>query len=247
MSGIEVCRLLRADPLIGGAVPVVILTREPPSPAERVAALSAGVWDFLRNPRDSTELSLKLQTYVEARRNVPPPGQGSLDPVNGLHERPSLVRRTRELGGLMARMHGALSCLVFDTEIADPTAPSLVSQITRVSDIVGILGPTQFAVLAPATSASGAAALARRVAPIFRTGPDAHRAGIHALLVGYDAVDNLTYAPINPPDLIARAIAAVKGGKSEPGSHWLRRYEPGADGPRNTPANVTVAFDRRGS
>jgi CheY-like chemotaxis protein len=250
MSGIEACRLLHADPLVGGNTPVVILSGENPSPAERVAGLSAGVWDFFRHPRDSRELALKLQTYVEARRNVAALSDNGIDPVSGLQARPALARRIRELGGLMTRMHGALSCIVFDTETPDAGAPAVVAQITRVSDVVGILSPTQFALLAPSTNATGAAALCRRVAAVLRNVATAGGRGVQALLIGYDAVDNLTYAPINPPDLIARATAAVRNGKPEPANHWLRRYEPGAppaEGPRNTPVNMMIATDRRES
>ncbi|HEX4560467.1 MAG TPA: response regulator, partial [Gemmatimonadales bacterium] len=208
MSGIEACRLLHADPLVGGNVPVVILTGETPSPAERVAGLSAGVWDFFRHPRDTRELALKLQTYIESRRNAGPAIEsGGFDPVSGLPARPGLTRRIRELGGLMTRTHGALACIVIDIEAPDAGAPATVSQVTRVSDVVGILSPTQFAVLAPATSATGAAALARRVAAILRDGRAGDGGSVQALLIGYDAVDNLTYAPINPPDLITRATA----------------------------------------
>lgn len=249
MPGIEACRLLHADPLVGGNVPVLILTGESPSPAERVAGLSAGVWDFLLHPRDARELALKLQTYVEARRNGGA-ASADADSVSGLHARPALMRRIRELGGLMTRTHGALTCIVFDTEVPDASAPARVSQITRVSDIVGILSPTQFALLAPSTNATGAAALARRVAAILRADQGGEKQGVQALLIGYDAVDNLTYAPINPPDLIARASAAVRSGRPEPANSWLRRYEPGvsgADGPRHTPVNVMAAFDRKGS
>jgi len=249
MSGIEACRLLHADPLVGGNVPVVILTGESPSPAERVAGLSAGVWDFFRHPRDSRELALKLQTYIEARRNATTAlNDGGVDPVSGLYARSALTRRIRELGGVMTRMHGALSCIVFETEVPDAGTPALVSQVTRISDVVGILTPTQFALLAPATNATGAGALARRVAAILRNGTAGDGRGVQALLIGYDAVDNLTYAPINPPDLIARATTAVRSGKPEPANQWLRRYEPNlTEAPRNTPVNVMVAYDRKGS
>lgn len=247
MSGIEAGRLLHADPLVGGNVPVVVLTAEAPTPAQRVAGLAAGVWDFFRQPHDSRELSMKLQTYVEARRNATAPND-AVDPVSGLHARSGLVRRARELGGLMTRMHGALSCLVFDTDIPDPAAAALAGQVTRVSDVVGVLSPAQFAVLAPATNALGAAALAMRVSSILRAGPTGDGKGVQALLVGYEAVDNLTYAPINPPDLIARASAAVRTGRPEPANQWLRRFEPAPafDGPRNTPVGALTALDRRG-
>lgn len=150
----------------------------------------------------------------------------------------------------MTRTHGALACLVFDTELPDSAAATLLAQITRVSDVVGVLGPTQFALLAPATNAAGAAALARRAAAIMRNGSNGEGNRVPALLVGFDAVENLTYAPINPSDLIARATTAVRGGKPDSANSWLRRFEPGssvADGPRNTPVNAMVAYDRRGS
>jgi tetratricopeptide (TPR) repeat protein len=35
-----------------------------------VTALRAGVWDFLRYPRNPEELSLTLQVYVQAKRNI---------------------------------------------------------------------------------------------------------------------------------------------------------------------------------
>ena len=70
MSGIDACRLLHADPQIGHHVPILIVARDKPTPEQRVTALRAGVWDFLRYPRDSEELSLTLQVYVQAKRNI---------------------------------------------------------------------------------------------------------------------------------------------------------------------------------
>ena len=45
------------------------------------------------------------------------------------------------------------------------------------------------------------------------------------LRVGYDAVANLTYSPIDPVALLARAAAAVRNGKPEPDAPWVRRFE----------------------
>src|SRR5207249_9910254 len=70
MSGIDACRLLHNDLRIGHTVPTLILAPDKPTPEQRVAALRAGVWDFLPYPPDPEELSLTLQTYLQAKRNV---------------------------------------------------------------------------------------------------------------------------------------------------------------------------------
>src|SRR3989454_4315904 len=70
MSGIDACRLLHSDLRIGHTVPTLILAPDKPTPDQRVAALRAGVWDFLPYPPDPEELSLTLQTYLQAKPNV---------------------------------------------------------------------------------------------------------------------------------------------------------------------------------
>src|SRR5437667_11685743 len=120
MSGIDACRLLHSDTHIGHKVPTLILAPNKPTPEQRVAALRAGVWDFLPYPPDPEELSLTLQTYLQAKRNVDVAlAAGLVDPATGLHSRPALARRARELGALMMRGRGARACVVFALE-ADP-------------------------------------------------------------------------------------------------------------------------------
>src|SRR5439155_22489216 len=93
-----------------------------------------------------------------------------VDPATGLHTRPALARRARELGALMSRGRGALACVVFalDADQADPKTGSLVARSARVSDVVGALSPTEFAVLAPATDHTGAVKLAQRIGGALR-------------------------------------------------------------------------------
>lgn len=251
MSGIEACRLLQRDPRIGHNVPILILTADKPTPEQRVTALRAGAWDCFRHPGDPEELSRKLQAYVQAKRNIDLAlGEGEFDPATGLHSRPVLARRARELGSLLARTHGALACVVFalDTDPADPTAGSLVARATRVSDVVGALGPTEFAVLAPATDDAGAVKLAKRIAESLRStiGADRPPGAGAPLRAGYDAVANFKYSPIDPVELLTRAAAAVRGGKPDPDHPWLCRFDakrtsgPEWRAPRATPPGVAA-------
>jgi CheY-like chemotaxis protein len=259
LTGIEACRLFRGEPHIGRNVPILLLTSGPPTPDQRVTALRAGVWDFLRHPGDPDELTLKLETYIQAKRNIDATlAEGLFDPATGLHNRPGLARRARELGALMARHHGALACVVFALEStpADPRAGHLVAQTARVCDVVGSLGPCEFAVLAPGTSDAGAIRFAQRVASALTASPGGGRETAvtpgPGLRVGYDAVVNLKYAPIDPVALLGRAAAAVRNGRPEPGYPWVRRFDVGTASPdearnavRNTPPGL-VLEDGRG-
>jgi hypothetical protein len=145
-----------------------------------------------------------------------------VEPVGGLHNRPGLARRARELGARMARKHGALACVVFavESEAVDAHAGSVVARAVRVCDVVGTLGQREIAVLAPGTDHAGALQLAVRIGGTFRT-------SVAALPVaaGYDAVANLTYSPIDPVELLTRAAAAVRSGTAEPAHRWVRRFD----------------------
>jgi PleD family two-component response regulator len=229
MSGSDACWLFRSDPHVGRNVPILILAPHKPTPEQRVTALRAGAWDFLRFPGEGDELTLKLQTYVQAKRNIDAAlADGPMDPATGLHSRTGLARRARELGALMARTHGALACVVFaiDADPADVSAAAHLAQSARVSDVVGKLGPREFAVIAPATDHIGALQLARRVADtLCEEGSKTALTPGKTLHVGYEAVTNLKYSPIDPVALLARATTAVRDGKPEAGAPWVRRFE----------------------
>ena len=260
LTGLEACRLFRGEPHIGRNVPILLLTSGRPTPEQRVTALRAGVWDFVGYPGDPDELALKLETYVQAKRNIDVTlAEGLFDPGTGLHSRPGLARRARELGALMARHHGALACVVFQVETtpADPRAGHLVAQTARVCDVVGSLGPGEFAVLAPGTSDAGAIRFAQRVASALTASPGGGRENAvtpgPGLRVGYDAVVNLKYAPIDPVALLGRAAAAVRNGRPEPGYPWVRRFDAGtvsgddaAGAMRHTPPGLVLEDYGRG-
>ena len=243
MSGIEACRLLRGDLHVAPGVPILIVCADEPSAEQRVTALRAGAWGFVPTPQDAAALALQLQAYVQAKQSVDHAfAEGLIDRATGVHTRVGLVRRAREIGALMTRTHGSLACIVFalDTEPAGAAAASVVTRNTRASDAVGIFDPTAVAVLAPATDHTGAALLAERVGAAL---------GDAALRVGYDAVANLTYAPMDTLDLLARARLAVRQGRPDPVRTWLRRFEgssnPESGGtPRPSPSGLVLEEGR---
>jgi len=241
MSGLELCRLLREDPRITPATPMLITTPHSPTREQRLAALRAGAWDCIGRARDPDELVLKLEAAMGAKRDADRArAEGLVDPSSGLYNRQGVARRAVELGSLAFRQRSALACVVFAVDL-EPTAAAgeaaaaaigrcaqVLKAAGRVSDVIGRLGPTEFAVLAPATDWVGATKLAERLVGAMET-PAVRGQAAAPLRVraGLEAVDNVGYAPIKPMDLLIRASAALRRGTPVEGSSSLRRYDEG--------------------
>ena len=241
MSGLELCRLLREDPRVSDSTPILVTTPHVPTREQRVAAMRAGAWECIGRATDPEELVLKLEAYLRAKLDADRArAEGLVDPGSGLYNRQGMARRAIELGSQAFRQRGALACVVFAVDLEPPAAAgeAAASAIMywvqhlktagRVSDAVGRLGPTEFAVLAPATDAAGATKLTERlvgtIEPPIESGQPALRLRVRA---GYEAVANVGYAPIKPMDLLIRASAALRRGSPVDGSAWLRRYDEG--------------------
>ena len=245
-EGVELCRALRADPRITTSTPILLAAGEPSTLELRLAALHAGAWECIAPPHDVGEILLKVQAYVRAKLDADRArAEGLLDPLTGLYNRQGLARRARELGSQAFREHGALACVAVALDLEQDDVAAAVEETDgaavvrcvnalksapRLSDVVGRLGATEFAVLAPGTDAGGARRLAERLAQSIHTRatpPDAVRAtpGVR-VRCGYDAVANMGYAPIEPVELLVRASAALRTGKAEAGG-WIRRFDEG--------------------
>src|SRR5712691_10059172 len=179
MAGVELCRALRADPRVSRSTPILLSLHDAATRAERLAALRAGAWECIAPPHDADEILLKIGAYVHAKLDADRArADGLLDPVTGLYNRQGLARRARELGSQAFREHGPLACVVLalDVEPPDPAAAQqqggtslaryvqAIKSAARLSDVIGRLSATEFAVLAPGTDAGGARRLAERLA-----------------------------------------------------------------------------------
>jgi len=235
VPSLEVCRRLRTDPAIGRNVRLILLVPAKPTPEQRVKALRAGAWEFMLAAEGRDDVMLKLNTCIEAKRNIDAAlADGLADAPSGLHNQSGLARRARQLEALMSRMHAPMACVVFelDTDEPDPDAASFITRAARASDIVAELSPGRFGVLAPDTDRRGAAQLASRLIAAF--GASVADRTVHhglpearwSLRAGYEAVANATYTPFDPAVFIARAASAVRRGTIEAGHHDVRRYTP---------------------
>jgi PleD family two-component response regulator len=239
MSASELCRRLLADGRIKINTPVVICGSQAPGQEERVIAIKAGARGFLGPWLPPDALRAECAAYVQAKREtdrgLP---EALVDTRTGLYSRRGLVRRMREIGAQAIRLHEPLSCLVLEVSVdrgegAEATErPSIgwlrgMQNAARQSDVTGRVGPGTLAVIAPGTDAAGAVRLAERLTEALRH--LAIRDGIAGdvqIHVGYEAVSNLAYAPIEPVAMLLRAATALRNGRPEPKRAWVRRFQP---------------------
>ncbi len=247
MSGLELCRTLREDPRIAKSTPLLVTTPHLPTREQRIEALRAGAWECLGRGTDGTELVLKLRALMRAKLDADRArAEGLLDSSTGLYNRQGMARRVQELGSQAFREHGSLACVVLALDLetdavamGDAAAQTILRSVQalknagRLSDVVGRLGPTEFAVIAPSTDPQGAVRLAERMVRAIRDSAAAPqpRLPLRQVRVGYEAVTNVGYAPIQPVDLLVRASAALRRGTAVAGSSWIRRYDDGTTPP----------------
>jgi len=243
MSGLELCRTLREDARVSKSTPILITTPHNPTREHRLEALRAGAWECVGPSTDGVELTMRLHAYMRAKLDADRSrAEGLLDQATGLYNRQGMARRVQELGSYAFRQHGSLACVVLALDLdpdgvaaGETAAAAILKSVQalksagRLSDVLGRLGPTEFAVLAPSTDPAGALRLAERLVKAIRDSSNAggQRLPVRQVRVGYEAVSNVGYAPIQPVDLLVRASAALRRGTAEGGRSWIRRYDDG--------------------
>lgn len=233
-SGLEVCQTLRAEPQVGAETPIFMTAAERPSRAQRLEAFRAGAWDLLGYPVDGEELVLRLDAYVQAKIAADAlREEGLVDSTTGLYNLRGLERRLQELSSWAYRERRPLACVVFAPASREQDDDLAVSHLVRdvagtfrksgrISDVIGRLGKSEIAVVAPSTDRAGAIALAERLAAaIAAAGPVP--GGIE-LRAGFDAVPDAREQPTHANDLLMRATIAMRKARAN-GHHWLQSFE----------------------
>src|SRR3989454_3485546 len=231
MAGVELCRMLRTDSRISSSTPILLTIRDAATRVQRLAALRAGAWECIAPPHDADEILLKIGAYVHAKLDADRARAGGLlDPVTGLYNRQARARRAPELGSQAFREHGPLACVVLALDI-EPPEPGAAQQqrgtslaryvqaiksAARLSDVIGRLSATEFAVLAPGTDAEGARRLAERLASSGSATTVAPARAPPAVRGrrGHQARAKVRHAAVAPVGLFGRA---GPGGPSRPG------------------------------
>jgi PleD family two-component response regulator len=224
MGGVEVCRALRDDPLFDHSIPIFVTSPAPASNRVRLAAYEAGAWDFVSQPLDVETLLLKLNTYVRARRRLEDVQASSLiDPLTGLYSMYGLQQWAEQLGARASRKHEPLACVAITTNTVGsgiPAGKPASTELTymadicraqsRKSDIVGYVGESRFAILAPDTDEAGARQFVDRLAKaVTRTTPIIEHEAYTSLHAGFYAVPDFSTAGVDAHEVVRRAKAAL--------------------------------------
>lgn len=244
VSGPDLCRVLRHDPRVGPGTPILIMLPADAAAAQRREALQANAWDVLTRPFDADELLDKLDTYVQVKRHGDRAWEaGLLDAATALYNAQGLTRRARELAAMAYRQRAPLACLVFAPKLEEASAaPDALARATdhvgrvlriatRQSDVVGRIGPTEFALVALDTADPGVQACARRlVGEVGAAPPSNHARPLppFRVYVGYDAVANVREARVDVDTLLSHATLALRWAESAAPAESIRRFDAGA-------------------
>ncbi len=233
-DGLDVVREIRAHPMVSPSTPIIVTSPGHTSRQRRLDALRAGAWDYIGAAIDGEELPLRLDAMVSAKMEADRVREeGLLDEITGLYNLRGLARRAREVGSQAFRHKEPLACIVVTPLVpgaADATG-RVIEELARVlrntgrsSDVIGTLGPGEFAIVAGGTDSAGAERLAQRLgeaASLIFGAEDVKVA------VGYDAVQNYSESPIDPSDMLSRATSAMRRSRTDATSDRIsvRRFE----------------------
>ncbi|HEY7861052.1 MAG TPA: response regulator, partial [Gemmatimonadaceae bacterium] len=227
MRGVDVCRALRDDPHFPEETPIIFTSSGTPEREQRLEAFKAGAWEFVSQPLDSELLLLKLDAYMRGKRAVDRLRDESLlDQATGLYNMQGMVRRAREMSADAQRLHAPISCVAF-TPVATATSDPVPAELTeimiehlgaivrrtgRASDAIGRLGPTEFAIIAPATEEPGAIRMMERIEASLSealTKPDGIAQRVE-LRTGYCSITDGARSAVDAVEMLLRANTALR-------------------------------------
>lgn len=242
MRGVDVCRALRDDPHFPEETPIIFTSSGTPGREERLEAFRAGAWEFVSQPLDTEMLLLKLDAYMRGKRAVDRLRDESLlDQATGLYNMQGMVRRAREMSADAQRLHTPISCVAFTpvaTAGTEPAPPALtdlmiehlgaiVRRTGRASDAIGRLGPTEFAIIAPATEEPGAIRMMERIEASLSEAlatPDgiAQRVELRA---GYCSVPDGARSAVDAVEMLLRANTALRHARDAQRGEEIRAFD----------------------
>jgi DNA-binding response OmpR family regulator len=223
----DVCRAIRDGSPFDHSIPVVITSPTPVDPRARMAAFVAGAWEYCGHPIDLEPVFIKLETFLRARGElVQARSDEFVNATTGLYTSFGLRQLAGKLGAQALRKHEPFACVAVAAQVHDREVGSsmlwkesavgfadvahVFREQSRQSDVVGHVGDSRFAILAPDTDAAGARLLVARLQrEIDRATRNKSIAGEIRLRAGYSAVSDLATANVNVAELVHRAESAL--------------------------------------
>jgi PleD family two-component response regulator len=227
IEAVRVCGALRDAALFDHSVPVLITSPGPVNQRARREAYAAGAWEYYGHPIETDLLFLRLSTFVRAREEILfANSEGFVNASTGLYTSFGMLQLAGKFGARALRKHEAFACVAFAPELVDrevessntlrpmPAGLADVAHIfreqSRQSDVVGHMGDSRFAILAPETDAEGARLLVSRLQrELDRAAKSKTIDKEIRLRAGFSAVSDLAASHLNVPDLVHRAEQAL--------------------------------------
>ena len=227
VRALDVCRVIRDGAQYDHSIPVVLTAPTPVDPRARMAALIAGAWEYCSNPIDLAPVFVKLETYLRGRGElVLSRSEDFVNPTTGLYTSFGLRQLAGKLGARALRKHEPFACVAVAAQVHDREVGSsmlwkesaagfadvahVFREQSRQSDVVGHVGDSRFAILAPDTDAAGARLLVARLQrELDKASKNKSIGGEVRLRAGYSAVSDLASANVNVPELVHRAESAL--------------------------------------
>jgi DNA-binding response OmpR family regulator len=227
VKALDVCRAIRDGAQFDHSIPIVITSPTPVDPRARMAGLIAGAWEYCSHPIDLEPVFVKLETFLRARGElVMARSEDFVNATTGLYSAFGLRQLAGKLGAGALRKHEAFACVAVAPQVQDrevgssmlwkesPDAFADLAHVfreqSRQSDVVGHVGDTRIAILAPDTDAAGARLLVARFQnELDKAAKSKSIKNVVRLRAGYSAVADLATARLNVSELVHRAESAL--------------------------------------
>ena len=224
---LDVSRTIRDGSQFDHSIPVVITASTPADPRSRLTAYNAGAWEYCSHPVDLDPVFTKLETFLRARNElVLTRSQDFVNSSTGLYTSFGLRQLAGKMSARAQRNHEAFACVAFSPQVLDreigssmlwkesPTGFADVAHVfreqSRQSDVVGHVGESRLAILAPDTDAAGARLLVARLQrELDNAAKNKLISGQIRLRAGFSAVPDLAGSKLNVAELVHRAESAL--------------------------------------
>lgn len=243
VSALEVCRAIRDGSRFDHSIPIVITSPTPVDPKARMAAFAAGAWEYCSHPVDLEPIFVKLETVLRGRSElVLARAEDFVNAHTGLYTSFGLRQLAGKLGARALRRHEAFACVAVAAQVPDREVGSsmlwkesaagfadvahVFREQSRQSDVVGHVGDSRFAILAPDTDAAGARLLVARLQrELDKATKNKSIAGEIRLRAGFSAVTDLATANVNVAELVHRAESALDHAPLKGGSETIVSFD----------------------
>src|SRR5882672_12747461 len=223
-DGFEVCRQLKADPLLS-PIPIIFLTAIT-STEDKVRGLNLGAIDYITKPFDAAELQARVRAALRTKELMDMLStRAMIDGLTALWNRAYFNTRL-EAQIAQAQRHGhAFSCILADVDrfktINDTHGQGfgdfvlrgiagLLADTCRTEDVVCRYGGEEFVILAPGVNAVAGAQFAERVRRTIAEKPFARNGISVSVTCSFGVADG----PLSVEGVVEQADRALYRSKS---------------------------------